>query len=84
MSRLDSWGEFYCPRTAGWTPVQMHDHILPPTPHHVSSRLCLGVAARFKKAVQSNPAFAATELPPFTIQEMKTERDRFRWTLLLI
>jgi hypothetical protein len=77
VARLDSWGEFYCPRTEGWTPVQERNDIWP-GPQHMDSRLCLGVAARFREAVRADPAFADTKLPAFTGEALKEEQMHIR------
>lgn len=65
---LDSWGEFKCSNTGGWTPVDSEN--LAWKDHFWCS---LGVATRLKAAIKLNPAFANTRLPAFTEEELQQE-----------
>ncbi|EIE22026.1 hypothetical protein COCSUDRAFT_56459 [Coccomyxa subellipsoidea C-169] len=72
-ARLDSWGEFPCAHTGGWTPVPSISLALPDTYWD-----CLGISAHFKAAIKRDPAFAATELPAFTEVALKEARMHVR------
>ncbi|KAK9915776.1 hypothetical protein WJX75_004020 [Coccomyxa subellipsoidea] len=70
---LDSWGEFRCTTTGGWTPLRCKLQAI--KEEYLRS---LVMAMRFKKAVRHNPDFANTELPAFTQKKLDLEVAHFR------
>ncbi|KAK9915752.1 hypothetical protein WJX75_003637 [Coccomyxa subellipsoidea] len=73
-ARLDSWGEFRCPNTGGWTPV---DNITLAADE--SNYWCsLGVAAQLRDAISRYQAFADTGLRGFTTHHLEKARKYVR------
>jgi hypothetical protein len=73
-ARLDSWGEFRCPNTGGWTPV---DNITLAADE--SNYWCsLGVAAQLRDAISRFQAFADTGLRGFTTHHLEKARKYVR------
>lgn len=70
---LDSWGEFRCTTTGGWTLLRCKLQAI--KEEYLRS---LVMAMRFKKAVRHNPDFANTELPAFTQKQLDLEVAHFR------
>ena len=68
MALLGSWGEFRCPHTAVWTPLE-NTSLGRPGEYW----LTLGVAAWLKDEIRGNPAFADTELAAFTEQQLEAD-----------
>lgn len=76
-ARLDSWGEFRCPETGGWTPVPGT------TLAESDSYWCsLGVAEFARDTIKLTAAFADTQLPAFDGTKLKDWQDAVRCTLL--
>ncbi|EIE27099.1 hypothetical protein COCSUDRAFT_38856 [Coccomyxa subellipsoidea C-169] len=73
MALLDSWGEFLCPVTGGRTPVKSRSLAM-----RDDYWRSLAVAARFRDAVRQDPAFAETEMPTFTDQQLQEELSHVR------
>lgn len=73
-AQLDSWGDFRCSQTGGWTPVQS-------IPLAVQNNYwsCLGMVARLKEAIRLDPAFADTKLPAYTKKEVAEAMNHVRY-----
>ncbi|EIE27110.1 hypothetical protein COCSUDRAFT_38864 [Coccomyxa subellipsoidea C-169] len=72
-ARLDSWGEFRCPETGGWSPVESI-----PLAKHDTFWGTLAVAERFKRVLKRWPAFANSRLPEYTAKDLRIERENIR------
>jgi hypothetical protein len=72
-SLLDSWGEFRCSSTGGWTPV--YSKTLAMKEEYWRSQV---TAIRFKVDVKHDPAFADEELSAFTPQQLDATLENLR------